>query len=108
MQQVRLPRDAHNGLRDHHERYDGSGYPSGLKGMEISLGGRVIAVADVFDALKSDRPYRKGLSATEVCNFMLEHAGTHFDPSIVEILLELKAPPGWVPAPKTRSAAVNF
>ncbi|SFG98025.1 HD-GYP domain-containing protein [Methylobacterium gossipiicola] len=67
----------------HHERWDGSGYPAGLVGEEIPLAGRIVAVADVFDALTSDRPYKKAWSAREALNHILANAGTHFDPACV-------------------------
>jgi putative two-component system response regulator len=72
----------------HHERWDGSGYPLGLKGEEIPLEGRIVAVADVFDALLSDRCYRPAMSAAEAVETLAAERGTHFDPEIVDILLE--------------------
>ena len=71
----------------HHECYDGSGYPQGLSGDEIPLEGRITAVADVFDALLSDRGYRPALTLDEAVAVMREGRGTHFDPRIVDILL---------------------
>jgi putative two-component system response regulator len=71
----------------HHERFDGAGYPSGLAGMEIPLEGRITAVADVFDALLTDRCYRPALSVTEAVALMEEGRGTQFDPEVVDILL---------------------
>jgi putative two-component system response regulator len=68
----------------HHERWDGSGYPRGLRGEEIPLGGRIVAVADVFDALSSDRPYRPRLSIDEARTWILDGSGSAFDPDIVE------------------------
>jgi putative two-component system response regulator len=67
----------------HHERWDGSGYPRGLRGEEIPLGGRIVAVADVFDALTSDRPYRPRLSIEAARAWIVEGAGQAFDPDIV-------------------------
>jgi response regulator RpfG family c-di-GMP phosphodiesterase len=72
----------------HHERYDGSGYPQGLVGTEIPIEGRITAVADVFDALLSDRCYRPGLSLDEVIEVIGGGRGTQFDPQIVDIVLE--------------------
>ncbi len=69
----------------HHERWDGLGYPRGLMGDEIPLGGRVIAIVDVFDALTSDRPYRRALSHEEAMGVLREGAGKHFDPVLVTI-----------------------
>lgn len=64
----------------HHEKYDGTGYPSGLKGQEIPIYGRIIAVADVFDALTSDRPYKHAWPLEEAVAFLEENRGKHFDP----------------------------
>lgn len=71
----------------HHERYDGSGYPQGLAGRQIPLEGRITAVADVFDALLSDRVYRPALSVDETMDVLKEGSGTQFDPEIVDLLL---------------------
>jgi len=73
----------------HHEKWDGSGYPRGLKGEEIPLAARIFAVVDVWDALRNDRPYRKGWSGERVCEYIEEQLGKHFDPQIVEIFMEL-------------------
>ncbi len=73
----------------HHERWDGTGYPEGLKGNDIPLAARIFAVVDVWDALSSDRPYRKAWSDDEVVNYLRENAGILFDPSVVEIFLEM-------------------
>ncbi len=72
----------------HHERYDGSGYPQGLAGEEIPLEGRIAAVADVFDALLSDRCYRPALSLAEAVAVIREGRGTQFDPQIADVLLD--------------------
>ena len=72
----------------HHERYDGGGYPQGLVGEEIPLEGRITAVADVFDALLSDRCYRPALSVDEAVTAIREGRGTHFDPQVVDALLD--------------------
>ena len=76
-------------VRHHHERWDGKGYPDGLKGEEIPLPSRIIAVADVYEAMVSDRPYRKALSKEEAIKQLREMRGTALDPQIVDILLEL-------------------
>jgi HD-GYP domain-containing protein (c-di-GMP phosphodiesterase class II) len=68
----------------HHERWDGSGYPRGLKGAEIPLIARLFAIVDVWDALRSDRPYRKAMSLEETMKLILEGSGTHFDPNVVD------------------------
>jgi PAS domain S-box-containing protein len=72
----------------HHERWDGSGYPRGLKGEEIPLAARVFSVVDVWDALLSDRPYRSDWSTTEACHYIRDNAGTHFDPDIVDAFMD--------------------
>jgi cyclic di-GMP phosphodiesterase len=72
----------------HHERFDGSGYPLGLSGEDIPLKGRIVAVADAFDALLSDRCYRPAMTVAETVNELEEGRGTHFDPEIADILLE--------------------
>ena len=69
----------------HHERWDGSGYPRGLKGEQIPLAARIFAIVDVWDALCSDRPYRKAWPENKVIEYIREQAGTHFDPKIVEL-----------------------
>jgi PAS domain S-box-containing protein/putative nucleotidyltransferase with HDIG domain len=74
----------------HHEKWDGSGYPRGLKGEEIPLAARLFAVVDVFDALTSDRPYRKAWSRQEACRYIEEQAGKHFNPHIAKIFVESK------------------
>jgi adenylate cyclase len=67
----------------HHEKWDGEGYPQGLKGAEIPLAGRLMALADVYDALISKRVYKEGMSHAEVCDFITQESGKHFDPDIV-------------------------
>ncbi|MCB4361458.1 HD-GYP domain-containing protein [Quatrionicoccus australiensis] len=71
----------------HHEKYDGSGYPRGLKGNDIPLFGRIVAVADVFDALTSERPYKKAWPLEDAVHFLEEGRGKHFDPLCVEAFL---------------------
>ena len=81
--------DADEGARYHHERYDGKGYPEGLKGEEIPLIARIICVADSFDAMNSNRVYRKKLSKDYIISELENNKGTQFDPKIVSIMLEL-------------------
>jgi HD-GYP domain-containing protein (c-di-GMP phosphodiesterase class II) len=76
-------------IRHHHERWDGSGYPDGLAGEAIPLGSRVVAVADVYDALSSDRPYRRALPIADVRAHLLAAAGTTLDARVVAVFLEL-------------------
>ena len=68
----------------HHEKFDGSGYPQGLRGEDIPLFGRIVAVADVFDALTSDRPYKPAWDVQAASEFIRTHSGTHFDPACVQ------------------------
>jgi HD-GYP domain-containing protein (c-di-GMP phosphodiesterase class II) len=77
----------------HHEKWDGSGYPRGLTGDMIPLAARIFAVVDVWDALRSDRPYRQGWPDEEVLSYLRTHSGTHFDPQVVEAFLRLLAQP---------------
>lgn len=76
----------------HHERWDGSGYPRGLKGTEIPLPARIFAVVDVWDALTSDRPYRRAWSQAETLAYIKEQSGKHFDPAMAQAFLELMEP----------------
>lgn len=71
----------------HHERCDGTGYPQGLKGEQIPLAARIFAVVDVWDALRSDRPYRAGWPEAKIREHLRQHAGTHFDPHVVDVFL---------------------
>ncbi|HEV6963851.1 HD-GYP domain-containing protein, partial [Roseateles sp.] len=72
--------------RHHHERWDGSGYPDGLAGPDIPLSARLMAVADVYDALISVRPYKQAMSHDEALDFIRRGSGSHFDPRVVEAL----------------------
>jgi len=71
----------------HHERFDGGGYPAGRAGQNIPLAARVFAVADVFDALASERPYKEAMPVAEVIERIRAKSGTHFDPDIVEVAI---------------------
>jgi HD-GYP domain-containing protein (c-di-GMP phosphodiesterase class II) len=73
----------------HHEKWDGSGYPRGLKGGQIPLPARIFAVVDVWDALRSDRPYRRGWSVEKVRAYILAESGKHFDPQVVEAFIRM-------------------
>jgi putative two-component system response regulator len=73
-------------IHDHHERWDGSGYPRGLAGEQISLGGRILAAVDAFDALTSRRAYREPLTPNETIDLLSTTAGAHLDPAVVEVL----------------------
>jgi PAS domain S-box-containing protein/putative nucleotidyltransferase with HDIG domain len=73
----------------HHEKWDGSGYPRGLKAEEIPLAARIFAVVDVWDALRSDRPYRARWTAEQAREYILQQSGKHFDPQVVDIFLKM-------------------
>ena len=74
---------------NHHEKWDGSGYPRGLKGEEIPMSARLFAVADVWDALTSDRPYRAAWSQEQALAYIREQSGKHFDPQVVELFFKV-------------------
>jgi HD-GYP domain-containing protein (c-di-GMP phosphodiesterase class II) len=73
----------------HHEKWDGTGYPRGLKGEQIPLAARLFAVVDVWDALRSDRPYRAGWPEDKVLEHIQANRLTHFDPHVVEVFLKM-------------------
>jgi two-component system response regulator RpfG len=74
----------------HHERFDGTGYPSGLKGDGIPLAARIVAIADVFDALTSVRPYKDAWSFDKAFNYICEESGKHFDPDLVKAMIKIR------------------
>lgn len=76
--------------RCHHEKWDGSGYPGGLKGTEIPIAGRIAAIADVFDALTSKRPYKESFSVEKSLTIIMEGRGSHFDPDVVDAFLAIQ------------------
>ena len=86
LERVRFPYPVVPIVRSHHEAWDGSGYPDGLKGEEIPIGARLLTVVDCFDALASERPYRKAMPLDEAMAHIRSRAGTQFDPQIVELL----------------------
>ena len=75
--------------RTHHERWDGAGYPAGLKGEEIPLVGRIVAICDVFDALLSERPYKQAWPLSDALEEIRSQSGRHFDPRLVELFMEM-------------------
>ena len=77
-------------VRYHHENWDGTGYPTGLRGVEIPIGARILAVVDCFDALTSDRPYRRALSDDEAVAILVQRRGTMYDPMVVDMFLQVK------------------
>ena len=74
----------------HHEKWNGTGYPQGLQGERIPISGRIVAVADVFDALISERPYKPAISTRESFTIIRNERGTHFDPNVIDAFLEIK------------------
>jgi HD-GYP domain-containing protein (c-di-GMP phosphodiesterase class II) len=74
----------------HHEKWDGTGYPRGLQGEQIPLAARIFAVVDVWDALISDRPYRKAWTKDKVLEHMKAESGKHFDPQVLDAFLGMK------------------
>jgi diguanylate cyclase (GGDEF)-like protein/putative nucleotidyltransferase with HDIG domain len=86
LERVRFPYPVTPIVRSHHERWDGSGYPDGLKGEQIPIGARILAVVDCLDALASDRQYRRALPLDEAMDKVASESGTSFDPQLVEIL----------------------
>ena len=77
-------------VRHHHEHYDGNGYPDRLSGKQISLGARILAVADSYDALTSERPYRMAMSPEDAYAELERCSGTQFDPIVVDALLRIR------------------
>lgn len=75
----------------HHEKWDGTGYPQGLKGEQIPFAARIFAVVDVWDALTSDRPYRQAWSQKKTLEYIQQQAGTHFDPKVLELFFRMSS-----------------
>ena len=73
-------------IRNHHENFDGSGYPDGLEGEQIPLGARIIMIADTIDAMTTDRPYRQALAYHDVIAEMARYSGVQFDPALVKLV----------------------
>ncbi len=89
MQAAGLPEAALDVLLHHHEKYNGKGYPDSLEGTDISIGARIVAVADVYDALTHDRPYRSGWDLGKARDFIRSKRGIDFDPVVVDVFLEI-------------------
>lgn len=87
--QARMSQTVINIILHHHERFDGKGYPAGLKGEEIPIEARIVAISDVLDALFSDRPYRKAFEGKRVLDIMREMTGTFFDPVLMEFFIPI-------------------
>lgn len=87
-----VPNSTYMAILDHHEKYSGGGYPNNLKGNEISWYGRIISVADVYDALTSDRPYRKAMLPSDAMEYVMAYATEQFDPKVVQVFVRKIAP----------------
>jgi PAS domain S-box-containing protein/putative nucleotidyltransferase with HDIG domain len=90
LSRIHYLRDAVEIPHYHHEKWDGTGYPHGLKGEQIPLAARIFAIADIWDALRSDRPYRPAWTTAKALKYIRELSGTHLDPKVVEAFLESK------------------
>jgi GAF domain-containing protein len=96
-------------VRHHHENWDGTGYPDGLKGEEIPIGARILAVIDCFDALTSDRPYRRRMSDEDAIKIVRERRGSSYDPAIVDAFLvdHTRIMPAYNPTPHPVSRVIG-
>ena len=83
----------------HHERYSGHGYPFGLRGNDIPLGARIVAIADAYDAMTHDRPYKRAMSHDDAIQELRRHAGTQFDPELVTLFCDLYSAQAPMPDP---------
>lgn len=88
--QINIFNELIEGVKHHHENYDGTGYPQGLKGEQIPEIARIISVADAFDAMTSDRPYRLAMKENDALKILFKNRGTQFDPMLVDVFLEIK------------------
>lgn len=104
LEQATMLRDAVPIILHHHERFGGAGYPYGLSGHEIPLGARIVAIADAYDAMIQDRPYKRKISHEAAITELRAHAGTQFDPELVEIFCDIYG----ARAPEADPAAVGF
>lgn len=91
-EKFKLPNSSYNGIIDHHEKFNGTGYPAAKRGRAISLFGRLITVADIYDALTSERPYRKALSPSEAMEYIMGNSASMFDPQISGTFIRKVAP----------------
>jgi len=103
-----FPEDIRPTIRHHHEHWDGSGYPAGLKGDEIPMLARVLALADVYDALTSDRPYRPAFPPDDALTIMHGEAGRKLDPELFRLFRSIVVPGGPVRSPAPRAAATAW
>src|SRR3990170_2390420 len=104
LEQATTLRDAVPIILHHHERFGGAGYPYGLRGHEIPLGARIVAIADAYDAMIQDRPYKQKISHDAAVEELRRHAGTQFDPELVEVFCDIYGDR----APEADPAAIGF
>lgn len=97
LSEVGISEEIIDGVRHHHERMDGKGYPDGLKGDELHLYAKIIKIADVFDALTSKRQYKEEWEIEKALNIIYRGRGTEFDTEIADVFIEHMSPPGWIP-----------
>jgi diguanylate cyclase (GGDEF)-like protein len=100
LEQAAALKDAVPIILHHHERYSGHGYPFGLRGNDIPLGARIVAIADAYDAMTHDRPYKRAMSHDNAIQELRRHAGTQFDPELVTLFCDLFSRVAPVPDPK--------
>ena len=108
LERVRFPYPVVPIVRSHHERWDGKGYPDGLKGEQIPIGARILSAVDCFDALASDRPYRKAMPIAKALAIVREMSGTQFDPEVVAILEQHLATSGAAVASPGKFVALDL
>ncbi len=107
LSQIRSISDATPAILHHHEHFDGSGYPDGLAGEDIPIASRILLVTDAFDAMTTDRPYRKAMSIEIAVEELKRNSGTQFDPAIVDAFLRILARHGSLPLRETAPAAAQ-
>jgi len=89
LEQAGAIRDAAMIVLHHHERFDGGGYPHGLAGTDIPIGSRIVSIADAYEAMISDRPYKRTMSHAEAVAELRRHRGVQFDPELIDVFLSL-------------------
>ena len=97
LSEVGISEEIIDGVRHHHERIDGKGYPDGIKGDELSLFAKIIKIADVYDALTSKRQYKEAWEVEKALDIIYRGRGTEFDSDIADVFIEHMSPPGWIP-----------
>jgi hypothetical protein len=105
LEQASALKDAVPIILHHHERYSGHGYPYGLRGNDIPLGARIVSIADAYDAMTHDRPYKRAMSHDQAIAELRRHAGTQFDPDLVTLFCDLYG--SRVPQPDLTIAAMT-